>query len=236
MIPEHTPAKDFPMQQTLTISSTGSVNASLTTNMTGANNDVVLTARDGGTAGNAITLALIDPAGNDAALDVNVTGGDIVASLATGPGGAITTTASQLLAAIAADSAANALVSGALKTGNSGAGVVTALAETPLAGGAQGAGSQPLGLSPMRVESIFIDWPAESADADALQITNQGRTLLDIQKSDGSLFNPVLQKTGPTGTAIAGQYAAPLVVGDIGSTLDSGNDVDVPVTFYGTAL
>lgn len=109
--------------------------ASLTTNMTGANNDLVFTAVEPGADGNNITVALTDPSGNDQALAITVTDTDIVVSLATGPAGAITTTASQLLAALNADEDAAALITTTLKTGNTGAGVVTALTETSLAGG-----------------------------------------------------------------------------------------------------
>jgi hypothetical protein len=109
--------------------------ATLSTTLTGANNDIVLTAKTKGVAGNAITLALVDPSGNDQALAVEVTGTDIVVSLATSGAGAITTTATQLLAALAANEDAGALVTGALKGADTGAAAVTALAETALSGG-----------------------------------------------------------------------------------------------------
>ena len=109
--------------------------ATLSTTMTGANNDIVLTAVAAGVAGNAITLALIDPSGNDEELAIVVTGTDIVVNLATDGGGTITTTATLLLAALAADEDAAALVSGALKGADTGEGVVTALAEAALTGG-----------------------------------------------------------------------------------------------------
>lgn len=109
--------------------------ASLTTTLSGANNDIVLTAKTGGTAGNSITLALVDPSANNASLGIVVTGNAIVANLATGAGGAITTTATLLLAALAASAPATALVTGALSGADTGAGVVTALAATNLSGG-----------------------------------------------------------------------------------------------------
>ena len=109
--------------------------ATLSTTMTGANNDIVLTAVTKGTVGNAIKLTLVDPAGNDQALSVVVTGNGIVVNLATGVAGAITTTASQLIAALAANADAAALVTAALKGSDTGATAVTALAETALAGG-----------------------------------------------------------------------------------------------------
>ena len=114
---------------------TGGTAATLSTTLTGANNDIVLTARAAGLSGNTISLTLVDPSGNDQALAVTVSGNDISASLATGSGGAITTTANLLLAAIAANADANSLVSGALKAGNDGTGVVTALTKTALSGG-----------------------------------------------------------------------------------------------------
>jgi len=108
--------------------------ATLTTAMTGANNDIILTSKLIGTAGNAITITLVDPAGNDQALAVTVVGTDISVSLATGGAGAITTTAALLIAAINGDADAFALVNASLAQ-VSGAGAVTALAETSLAGG-----------------------------------------------------------------------------------------------------
>lgn len=110
--------------------------ASLTTAMAGANNDIVFTSRTIGTIGNSRSIRLVDPAGNDQALVISVVGGNMVsASLATGPGGAITTTAAQLRAAILAHAAANALVSTANAGADTGVGIVIALAETFLAGG-----------------------------------------------------------------------------------------------------
>ena len=56
-------------------------------------------------------------------------------SLATNSGGAITSTATLVKAAIEANASANALVSVALAASNTGAGVVTAMAATNLTGG-----------------------------------------------------------------------------------------------------
>lgn len=109
--------------------------ATLSTSLTGSNNDIVLTAVTGGTAGNSITLALVAPGTNNAALGIVVTGNAIVANLATDGSAAITTTATQLLAALAASGAAAALVTGALKGADTGAGVVTALSAANLSGG-----------------------------------------------------------------------------------------------------
>ena len=86
-----------------------------------------------GEAGNDISVALVDPGGNNAALAVAVDGRAITISLATDAGGAITTTATLLVAALNADGEANALVTGAVT--DTGGGVVAAAAATALAGG-----------------------------------------------------------------------------------------------------
>lgn len=109
--------------------------ATLSTTMTGTNNDVTLTAVEAGADGNAITLTLVDPPGNNVALSVAVTGTDIVVTLATDGSSVITTTGAQLIAAITADADASALVTIANKGADTGAGVVTALTETALSGG-----------------------------------------------------------------------------------------------------
>jgi hypothetical protein len=110
--------------------------ASLTTALTGNNNDMKFTAKAPGTGGNSITVAYVDPSANDATLSVSVTGSAITVNLATSSEGAITSTAAQIKAAIEASAAANALVAVAHHTGNDGSGVVIALAATNLTGGA----------------------------------------------------------------------------------------------------
>lgn len=109
--------------------------AEFSTTLAGDDNDFTLRARLGGVAGNAITIALIDPSANDAPLTVTVTGTDIVVSLATGVAGAITSTARQVIDAINAHFQASGLVYGVLKADSDGTGIVTALAEASLSGG-----------------------------------------------------------------------------------------------------
>jgi len=117
------------------------VQASAAVNPTGDDNGLTFTAREYGTGGNSITITYADPGGNDAALSVNVAGKSIVVSLATDENGAITSTAAQVKAAIEAHQPANALVSVAIDTSDSGteddgSGVVTAMASAALADGA----------------------------------------------------------------------------------------------------
>lgn len=109
--------------------------ATLTTAMTGANNDIVLTALAPGDEGTAVSLTLVDPAGNSAALAITVTGKAISVALATGEAGAITTTGAALIAAINADTNAKKLVVASAPAGDTGESAVTALAKTVLVSG-----------------------------------------------------------------------------------------------------
>lgn len=108
--------------------------ASLTTALVGANNDLVFTAKPQGADGNLVTVTYVDPGGATATLGVVVTGKDIVVNLGRATS-AITTTATLLKAAVDGTPAAAALVSVANAPANTGAGLVTAMSKTSLAGG-----------------------------------------------------------------------------------------------------
>lgn len=110
--------------------------ASLTTALTGTNNDLTFRARKAGLAGNSITIEYIDPPGNNVPLSVAVVGTAIKVTLATDGVSAITSTAAQVRDAINAHFGAYSLVYAVLASGNDGTGVVTVLASTPLTGGA----------------------------------------------------------------------------------------------------
>lgn len=107
--------------------------STLTTSLTGANNDVTFTAVPEGAAGDAITICYLDPGGNDQGLDSTLSLSDITILLATGPAGAITTTANDLLSFV--NAAFPTFVAGVTAPGNNGTGVVTAMGATHLAGG-----------------------------------------------------------------------------------------------------
>lgn len=109
--------------------------ATLTTSLTGSNNDLVFTALKRGPIGNNVRIQYIDPGGTTASLSVACYGFDILVSLARAAS-AIITTANDITAAIAANADAAQLVSIANAGGNDGTGIVTALALTNLAGGA----------------------------------------------------------------------------------------------------
>lgn len=109
--------------------------SSLTTALTGTNNDLKFTSVGRGVGQNLVTITYVDPPGNNAALGVSVTGNAITVNLATDGSSAVTSTAAQVAAAIAASTPAAALVTVANAAGNDGTGVVTALAPTALSGG-----------------------------------------------------------------------------------------------------
>ena len=93
-------------------------------------------ARAGGVAGNALTVALVDPGANGAPLTIAVAGSAVAVTLATGPGGAITSTVAEVMNAINAHAEASALVIAGVARGAVGVTVVVAVVATALAGGA----------------------------------------------------------------------------------------------------
>lgn len=96
--------------------------------------NIVYTARAGGTGGNSITVTVVDPAGNNAALSIGVSGTDITVNLATDGASAPTSTGAQVLAALKASTQASALATFA-GTGDMTT-VQAAAGQANLAGGA----------------------------------------------------------------------------------------------------
>ena len=94
--------------------------AAATTGTEVANNAIVYSAK---IAGNGIAVNLINPLGNSKPLSVSVSGVTINVSLATDSGGAITSTATLVIAAIDANTAASVLVHVANSGVSTGAGV-----------------------------------------------------------------------------------------------------------------
>lgn len=108
--------------------------ATLTTALAGANNDLTLISKRTGTAGNAVTFAIVVD-GNNTPLSVSVTSNAITLNAATNGSAASTTTAKQAVAALLASAPAQALVWAQLAPANEGSGVVVAQAATALSGG-----------------------------------------------------------------------------------------------------
>lgn len=111
------------------------VKSALATGVVASNNAITWTSKLTGALGDAIRVVLKDPAANSAALSVAVSGKVITVNLATSGGGVITSTATQVMTAIAGNAAANALVGVASTGASTGAGVVEAVASTALSGG-----------------------------------------------------------------------------------------------------
>lgn len=112
----------------LVVAPVAGVKASVTINPAGSDNTIKWTAVTAGKAGNAITVQYLDPAAASQTLYIEVQGKNIVVHLATNGSGSITTTASQIITAVAAHTAASALVT-ATAVGTT-TGVVTAIAQT----------------------------------------------------------------------------------------------------------
>lgn len=112
----------------------GNVAATLTTALTGTNNDLVFTAKARGTGGNAVSVTYTDPGGATATLSVSVTGSDITVNLGRAAS-AINTTATALAAAVTGDANASALVTVQNAGSDNGSGLVTAMTKTNLSGG-----------------------------------------------------------------------------------------------------
>jgi len=112
----------------------GAVAASLATGVVGNNNALTFTAKEAGAVGNDISIQLIDPAGNNGALSVDVVGRDILVTCATDGASAIASTAADIIAAIEASPAAD-LVTVDNTGASTGAALVVAVAKTDLAGG-----------------------------------------------------------------------------------------------------
>lgn len=116
------------------------VQATLTTALTGSDNDLDFTAVPLGVLGNEITIEYLDPEDVDQSLAIIVTGNAIVVSLATDSNGDITTTAGDIITAIEADATASALVTLDNHSTDDGTGVVIAMAATALADGVDATG------------------------------------------------------------------------------------------------
>lgn len=106
--------------------------AVLTTSLSGADNDLTYTAASTGPYGNALTVAYV-VSGNDTPPSVAVVGTAVTVHVATDSGGAATSTAADVRAAV---NGATALLIAADATGNDGSGVVAALSPASLSGGA----------------------------------------------------------------------------------------------------
>ena len=146
--------------------------ATHTTALSGTNNDLVFTARRGGSWGNDIRIRYVDPGAPSVALSVTVDGFDITVTLATDGSSVITSTAAEVAAKVTADLFANQLVEVENASSNNGTGVVDDFAFANLAGG-EYAVVQPAGT-------------AADATNDHYLTDNDGDTELEVSNATGS--------------------------------------------------
>jgi phage tail sheath protein FI len=111
------------------------VKATLQIGVVANNNALLFTSKLHGELGNSSSVRLVSPGTASATLSVSVSGRDVTVNLATNADSAITTTAAQVIAAIAANDSANALFAVTNAGSSSGAGVVTAQRRAQLGGG-----------------------------------------------------------------------------------------------------
>jgi flagellar hook protein FlgE len=119
-------------------SATGQHQQAALTTAFGADNDLTFTAVNYGGEGQDITVEYLDPGAANQPLSISLTGDAVTVNLATDAGGAITSTAAQIMAALNADVSVSALMTTSLASATGG-GVVPAMAATNLAGVTEGA-------------------------------------------------------------------------------------------------
>lgn len=159
--------------------------AKLTTGTAGADNSIVYTAKSAGVAGNSITVAHVDPAGNNAALGVVVSGSAITVNLATDGASAPTSTADQVKDAIIASAPASALVDVSSVSPSTGNGVAAVLAATNLAGGkastVSSVSTHTVITDPLDPKAVQIPPEADATDRDALAVHAESSPNEDIE-------------------------------------------------------
>lgn len=201
---------------------TAGVFATLTTAMAGTNNDLKLTARYAGATGNAISIVLVDPPGNNVPLSVAVVGTVITVTLATNGSSVITSTANQVIALLNADAAASALLIATNPPADTGASVVTALASTPLAGGSGSNVFRTLnGGYPKFIRVLDKVLVLNGKNGDKLAFIDLATTGFDVIKYD-LVVDPPSAPTGALTSIVAGPqhiYYAITYSGAIGETL-----------------
>lgn len=152
--------------------------AKLSTGVVASDNAILYTAKEPGVEGNSITITHVDPPGNNASLDVTVSGKDITVSLATDGASAVTSKADAVVDAVNADVEANLLVAASSAVGDSnGTGTVAALAKTNLAGGKKSKVSRveqtTVITDPEAVKAVRIPPEADASGRDELSVHEQ---------------------------------------------------------------
>jgi hypothetical protein len=102
------------------------VKASDSTGAVADNNAILFEAKKAGTDGNKIKVSLVDPAGNSKPLTIGFANNLLTVSVATDEAGAITSKASDIIAAVNADIIASQYITAKNSGASTGAGVVAA--------------------------------------------------------------------------------------------------------------
>lgn len=189
------------------------VKATLTSNMTNANADVTLTAVNYGADGNRITVTYVDPAANNQALKVLVNGENIIVRLATGAGGAITSTCNAVVAAINAHPDASLLVVATAE--GTGLGVVNDLVLANLASGVTATEGGP-GAMMMSADGSLV-FRKDTVQAWSL-MQKMSENLLSVTNLDLGADGDTVLYTVPTGLSLILTKAVLVVGADAVST------------------
>lgn len=191
------------------------VKASVTTSLTGTNNDMTYTSKLVGVLGNTVSVRYVDLSGIDKTLSVSVSVNAITVNLATDGLGAITSTAALIKAAIEASSTANALVAITYPAGNDGSGIVTEMSAVTLSGGID---AMPKGYYSGGSTATFTAdgnlQPAGKADLDKLP---EGYKITDLR-----LFLTDTEINLNDKTTIDGITFTAMVIEDFSGQLDIG--------------
>lgn len=199
------------------ISSGSEVAASFTTSF-GGNADIVWTAVQSGAAGNAVSVEYVNDGANSPLL-VTVAGNVVTIHLQTDGAGTPVSTASQIIAAVAASAAASTLIAGSLVAGQDGTGIPGVLAVSPLTGGS----TTPSTLDgPSSLRSSALNKPSSLVGGGiAWPIANQ----IFVDKDDGDSGHGMGQFTiaetgiSPTTTQVLFKtFSGYQMVGVFGST------------------
>lgn len=192
------------------VTDVGAQAATLTTALAGSDNDLTFTARKGGSWGNDVQVAYVDPGGATASLSVVVSGPLITVNLARAAS-AIITTANDIKTAIERKPDARALVEVEL-AGAAGTGIVTALAATSLAGGSYGVTNPGLTNGDSSNDHYYVD-PTGEVELEIVS-TDAGAQSVSVhyapRPGDGVTTDPEVVPVAAGATVIAGPFPAAL--------------------------
>lgn len=166
--------------------------ATLTTSMTGVDNDIYAVSMLPGTSGNSISLTINGSAG-DQALSVSVSGTAVTVNAAT-TSGTITSKVSEVVDALNDKYTSRRLARWCVKSGDSGSGVVTTLSTTSFSGGTAGSGSD-------SNDGLSIDAPLATISAALTLAGNVQGTLIQLYPG---CYSYGTQSTIPDFTEIRG--------------------------------